>query len=350
MAPSVDQVVLENLSTAVMLFDHELRVVAMNPAAEALLDLSANKVRGARLTELLPRAAAYARALGRVVASRQPLTERDMRLRLPGDRGLTVDCTVTPLPEDEEGVVVELVQLDHHKRITREEHLVAQNESVGALIRGLAHELRNPLGGLRGAAQLLQRELPNESLAEYTSVIIREADRLQDLLERMLGPRSLPRRRSVNVHEITERVRSLIRAESPDTVRIAYDYDPSIPELEVDPDLLIQATLNVARNAVQALDEDGLINFRTRVHRQVTIGSKRHRLVVSIEISDDGPGIPGALEESIFYPMVSGRADGTGLGLSIAQSLVSQHGGLIEFARESGLTTFSILLPVEARL
>ncbi len=331
-----------------MALDAALRVLAMNPAAEALLGMSAKQVRGVTLTRLLPRARAYARVLNRVRESEQPLTERETRLVLPGRRVVIVDCTITPLPELDGGILLELVPVDRYRRITREEQLVVQSESVRALVRGLAHEIRNPLGGLRGAAQLLERELPDEALREYTQIIMREADRLRGLMDRMLGPHTLPQFQSLNVHEITERVAALIGAESGEKVQVVRDYDPSLPDIRADPQLLMQATLNVARNAVQALDGGGVVRLRTRVHRQLTIGSRRHRLVVAIDIIDNGPGVPEGLRESIFFPMVTGRVDGTGLGLSIAQSLVGQHGGLIEFAREAGETIFSLLIPVES--
>jgi two-component system nitrogen regulation sensor histidine kinase GlnL len=212
-------------------------------------------------------------------------------------------------------------------------------------VRRLAHEIRNPLGGLRGAAQLLSREVVEETLKEYTTIIIREADRLQNLMDRMLGPRTLPKMQLVNVHEITERVRALLEAEAPPGVSIVRDYDPSIPEVYVDRDLLIQATLNVARNAVQAVGSHGTATLRTRIHRRLTIGHQRHPRVIRIDVIDDGPGVPEALRETLFCPMVTGREGGTGLGLSIAQSLVNQHGGLIEYSSANGLTVFSILLP-----
>ncbi len=343
-----DHLIVDYLTTAVVVLDRTLRLHSLNPAAEALLDVSANQVRGVRLRELLPEAEIFEAALERVIDSDHPFTERDMQLPLPGSTSITVDCVMTPLSDAVlfGGVLVELVDLDRHKQISREEQLVSQNESARALVRGLAHEIRNPLGGLRGAAQLLERELGSEDLKEDTRVIVHEADRLQALVERLLGPRARPCMRPVNVHEITERVRTLIDAEAPSGVVVDRDYDPSIPDLDADPALLIQALLNVVRNAVQAVDGAGRVLITTRVHRQYTIGQRRHRLVARIDVSDNGSGIPDELRELVFYPMVTGRADGTGLGLSIAQSLVNQHGGLIECQSEPGNTTFSILLPI----
>ncbi|MDX1434681.1 MAG: nitrogen regulation protein NR(II) [Gammaproteobacteria bacterium] len=343
-----DRSIVDNLTTGVLLLDAGLRLISINPAAEELLDVSANQVLGLPADRLLPDAEVFAAVLARVAATGEPVTEREMRLRMGGDGTVTVDCSVTPLDDAGDArLVVELVQLDRHRQITREEQLLARNESVRALVRGLAHEVRNPLGGLRGAAQLLERELTDDVLKEYTQVIVHEADRLQNLLDRMLGPRTPPAKRLINIHEVTERVHALTRAEAPPGVTVERDYDPSIPLLSADPELLIQATLNVARNAVQAVGEEGFVLIRTRIHRQYTIGQSRHRLVVRIDVSDDGPGVPAELREHVFYPLVTGRADGSGLGLSIAQSLVHQHGGLIECASVPGNTVFSLILPVE---
>lgn len=343
-----DHLIVDNLTTAVLVLDAELCIHSLNPAAEALLDVSANQVRGMDLRQLLPEAKVFAEALLRIAASGYPLTERDMQLVLPNATVITVDCVMTPVTEPSAagGILVELLDLDRHKQISREEQLMSQNESARALVRGLAHEIRNPLGGLRGAAQLLDRELESDELKEYTRIIVHEADRLQALVDRLLGPRTRLKKRAMNIHEVTEHVRALVEAEAPAGVVVDRDYDPSIPELAADPELLIQAALNVVKNAVQAIDGAGRILIKTRIHRQYTIGQRRHRLVVRVDVSDNGPGIPDELKALVFYPMVTGRSEGTGLGLSIAQSLVNQHGGLIECHSEPGNTTFSILLPV----
>jgi len=342
-------VMIENLSTAVLMFDAGLRLRALNSAAEELLDLSAHKAQGLGADELLPGARAWTGLLRATLESGAPLTERELSIPLAGDRAIAVDCTVTPLDgaAAPRGVLVEMTRVDRHLRITREEQLLAQSQSLRTLLRGLAHEIRNPLGGLRGAAQLLEHELADPALREYTSVIIGEADRLQTLLDRMLGPRRPPELRAINVHEVTERVRALARAEAGTGVTVTRDYDPSIPELVADPDLLIQATLNVVRNAIQAVGEAGTVALRTRVHRQLTIHHRRHRLVVAIDVHDDGSGVPEELGELLFYPMVTGNAGGSGLGLCIAQYLVNQHGGCVQWTSAPGDTTFSILLPVQ---
>ncbi|RMG27368.1 MAG: PAS domain-containing sensor histidine kinase, partial [Gammaproteobacteria bacterium] len=223
-----------------------------------------------------------------------------------------------------------------------------QSRALNELVRGLAHEIKNPLGGLRGAAQLLESELADPALREYTSVIIEEADRLRALVDRLLGPSGLPRRERLNLHEVLEHVRTLVLAEGHLGLRIERDYDPSIPELEADRDALVQAVLNIVRNAVEALAGEGTIWLQTRTERQVTIGSVRHRLAASVRIIDNGPGVPEALRERLFVPLVTGRAQGTGLGLAIAQNLVGRHGGIIEFESRPGHTCFNLLLPLEA--
>lgn len=342
--PRVYQAIIENLNTAVLMFDARLCLSYLNPAAEVLFALSARQARGLAAFALLPECGTFLAALARALHSSHPFTERELHLHL-ADGDVTVDSTVTPLSKQK--LLVELVQVDRHRRVTREETLLAQYQANRAVLRGLAHEINNPLGGLRGAAQLLERELDDALLREYTHVIIGEADRLRNLLVRMLGPNTLPQKQPSNIHQVLERVRSVVLAEITDGVRIVRDYDPSIPEFHADPDQLIQAVLNIVRNAAQALAGKGTITLRTRIQRQFSIGQHHHKLIARVDITDDGPGIPAALIENIFYPMVTGRPEGTGLGLSIAQSLVNQHGGLIECASRPGNTTFTLLLPIE---
>jgi two-component system nitrogen regulation sensor histidine kinase GlnL len=228
------------------------------------------------------------------------------------------------------------------------------HQATRALVRGVAHEVKNPLGGIRGAAQLLAKELKDENLTDYTDIIIAEADRLRNLVDKLLGPRKLPDFRKLNIHQLIERVRSIVEAESGHQISIVRDYDPSLPEVLVDGDQIIQAILNVVSNARQALLESTQsdyprITLRTRPLRQFTIGNIRHRLVAMIEIEDNGPGVDQKIQETLFFPMVSGRANGTGLGLSIAQSIMNQHQGLIECESRPGLTQFRLLLPIVAQ-
>ncbi len=342
--------ILDNLNTAVLLFDDGLCLRYMNPAAELLLAVSAKVVKRARARDLVPCPDEPVEVrLRRALATRHPFTEREIELKRPDGQMIRVNCTVLPLHQDDASpeLLMELHQVDRQIRITREEHLISQHQATQALLRGLAHEIKNPLGGLRGAAQLLERELPNPDLREYTRIIIDEADRLQTLLNRMLGPNQLPQLREVNIHHVIEHVRGLLLAEFPDGPSVIRDYDPSIPTFQGDADRLIQALLNIARNAAGAAGRDGLIILRTRVLRQFTIGNTRHRLVLGVEIEDNGPGIPAGLEDRIFFPMVSGRSGGTGLGLPIAQEMINQHGGLIECESRPGKTQFLVYLPLE---
>jgi two-component system nitrogen regulation sensor histidine kinase GlnL len=343
-----DQRILENLNTAVLLFNGALELKYINPAGEILFEVSARHILGQPVIRLFPESQEFVLALSRSLHSGHPYTERGARLRMPDQRMVTVDVTVTPLQErNDHELLLELLQVDRHMKIAREENLIAQYNNTRTLMRGMAHEINNPLGGLRGAAQLLDRELNNETLKEYTRVIIGEADRLQSLLSRMLGPNAIPLKRKVNIHEVTERVRALIQAEAGAQVAIQRDYDPSIPEIHADADQLIQAILNITRNALQAINGKGTIMLQTRTQRQFTIGHRTHKLVVQINIIDSGPGIPADMIDKVFYPMISGRPGGTGLGLPIAQSIVNQHGGLIECNSRPGRTVFSIILPLE---
>jgi two-component system nitrogen regulation sensor histidine kinase GlnL len=245
--------------------------------------------------------------------------------------------------------LLEIQPLDRLLRINRDDHHASVQETTRKLVRGLAHEIKNPLGGIRGAAQLLQRELATERQRDYTRIIIEEADRLRNLVDRMLGPSQVPRLVPVNIHQALERVVLLLEAEAPGRISFVRDYDPSLPEVEADLEQLIQALLNIVRNAQQALEKTPApeIRLRSRIIRQFTIGTTRHRLVLRLDITDNGPGIPPDLFDRMYYPMISGRADGSGLGLSIAQSIVGQHGGLIECESKPGSTTFSIFLPLE---
>jgi len=342
--------ILDNLTVAVIVLDRKLRLVFMNQAAEMLFAISLRQARGVGLHNLATGADVIIHGMERCLQSGHPYTERELHLFLPGERPITVDCTVSPIVEQDVAIelLVEMRQVDQQLRIHREEHLLSQHSVSRLLIRNLAHEIKNPLGGLRGAAQLLEREFPDDTLKEYTRIIIHEADRLRNLVDRMLGPTHLPVRGEVNIHKILERVRSLVLAECGDSVQIERDYDPSIPPLTGDTDQLIQAILNIVRNAVQVLNATGgVIVLSTRVQRQYTIGHKRYKLVARLDIADNGPGIPEEIRDNIFYPMITGRTDGSGLGLSIAQVLVNQHGGLIECSSRPGETIFTLLLPLE---
>ncbi len=341
--------ILDNLNMAVLLFDRQLNLIYLNPAAEVLLAASTRQVHGLNLKDLLIGEHELVASCQHTLDTGHPFTEREVSLLLSNGRSLTADCTVTPLHEPRltTELLMELQRVDRQRRIVREESLLAQHHASRALVRGLAHEIKNPLGGLRGAAQLLERELHNEALKEYTGIIIGEADRLQNLLNRMLGPNALPQQRTINIHQVIERVRTLAVVEAPPGVRIIRDYDPSIPDFTADPDQLIQAALNIVRNALQAVGQQGEIILRTRTVRQVTLGHHRHKLAIRIDVIDNGPGIAPDMIENIFFPMVTTRADGTGLGLPIAQALINQHRGLIECSSQPGKTVFTLFLPLE---
>lgn len=349
--PGLEQMILDHLSTAVMLLDGNLCLTYLNPAAEVLFEVSARHLLGQSATNLLPCPdAPIEKRLTQALDSRQPFSEREINLVVAGGHTKTVNYTALPLHQNSasDGILVELHQVDRQLRISREEHLLSQHQATQTLLRGLAHEIKNPLGGLRGAAQLLEQELPDPGLREYTRIIIDEADRLQALMNRMLGPNRLPQREAVNIHDVLEHVRDLILVECPQGPRVMRDYDPSIPDLMADSDRLIQAFLNLARNAATAAGRAGKVCLRTRVLRQFTIGSHCHRLVLLAQVHDNGPGIPPELCNKIFFPMVSGHPGGSGLGLPIAQELIHQHGGLIECDSQPGDTSFSVYLPLES--
>lgn len=299
-----------------------------------------NLVPGFRgVEELVQRAAAGGEVFGQLIS---------VAAAHNTDNPIEVACHVSPLRGPGGRAVVELSDATQWRQIDREHALMSQRDASRRMIRQLAHEIRNPLGGLRGAAQLLERELPTAALREFTRIIIGEADRLTSLTDSLLGPVLRPQRHDVNVHEILERVVTLVGSEHRGAVRLVRDYDPSLPSLSADPDQLMQALLNLARNALQAVGAGGHVIFRTRALTNFSIGTIRHRLVLSIEIEDDGPGVSPDLVDSIFYPLVTGRSEGTGLGLPISQDLVSRHGGLIEFASRPGKTVFMVRLPVDA--
>jgi len=334
---------LEVLNTAVLLVDEQLNLVYLNPAAENLFEISRRRVIGHSWPEAIRTGQPTVDRMQQALLVQHPFTERELELVTATGHRITVDCTATPLSKAD--LLLEITRVDRHLRIAHEEHLLVQQRAARDLMRGMAHEIKNPLGGLRGAAQLLESELDQSELEEYTGVIIREADRLRNLVDRMLGPNSLPEVRLLNIHHVLEHVRNLVDAESYPGLTLKREYDPSIPELEADPELLIQAVLNLVRNAAQTGADT--VTMRSRTRRQFTIGNTRYKLVIQLDIIDNGPGIPADMQEKIFYPMVTGRPEGTGLGLSIAQSLINQHNGMIEFNSEPGNTVFTLYLPLE---
>ncbi|GMR07906.1 MAG: two-component system sensor histidine kinase NtrB [Gammaproteobacteria bacterium] len=346
--PSNTQVI-EHLNTAIMMFDDEARLVYINPAAEMLFSLSARQADAMLASDVLMGNEDLLKTLADSLQTGHTSTERESSLLLQDGSQISVDCTLTGIQNKDghHAVLLEMIRVDRLMRISREENLLVQNQAARMLVRGIAHEIKNPLGGLRGAAQLLEKEFTDDSLKEYTNVIIGEADRLRNLVNKMLGPINVPKKQQTNLHEVLERVRTLVLAESDKDIRIVRDYDVSIPVVHADIDQLIQVVLNITSNAVRAIEDKGAITFITRVERQYTIGTRHYPLVARIDIKDDGIGIEKEMLESIFMPMVTAFADGTGLGLSIAQSLVNQIGGLIEYQSEPGNTVFTVLIPIE---
>jgi len=342
--------ILDLIATAVLVVDSGSAVAWLNDAAADLLATSPAAARGRPLTALLTDGATLEALLARSRETAEPIALRAFNLApaARADVRYQVDVSLTPLGAAMPGgVLVEVADTTQPSRMTRDSALLVQQGGSRVMARQLAHEIKNPLGGLRGAAQLLERELPTEELKEYTRVIIGEADRLRALVDSLLGPARPVRREHANVHELLDRVYRLARAEAPEGVVIERDYDPSLPALALDRDLLVQAMLNLARNAVQALGERGRLTMRSRALTNATIGTERHRVVASLQFEDDGPGVPPELGETIFYPLVTARAGGTGLGLAVAQDIATRHGGIIEFDSRPGHTVFSLLLPME---
>ncbi len=340
------------LSTGIIVLDAQLCPIYANVAAQNLLAFSLNQARGRPFGDFLHDTSGLISILRRSLETGQGISDRELTVRPIGSprEARVLDVTVTPLEGQITGthLLLELTDDTARSRISRENDLLARLDGSRMMIRQLAHEIKNPLGGLRGAAQLLGKELADDSLKEYTGVIINEADRLSALVDSMSGSARPPVKASLNVHEIVEHVYHLLRAEAKDAgaVVVDRDYDPSLPSAMLDRNQIIQAFLNLARNALQAVDGRGRIILRTRALSNVSIGSARHKLVASLQVEDNGPGVPAELRSSIFYPLVTGRATGTGLGLAVAQELVTRHGGLIEFESEPGKTIFTLLLPL----
>ncbi len=320
----------------------------LNPAAENLLGVSDARAHRQSFLQLIGDDENMQEIFKRVVETGATYANE---MRLPpnevhnGERLL--DCRVSVM-QTEGHLLIEMTDVTRRSRISRENALLIQHGAGRQMIRQLAHEIKNPLGGLRGAAQLLERQLDSDELREYTEVIISEADRLAGLVDTLLGPGGPPNKRPVNIHELLEYVMRLVEPELTPHVRVVRDYDPGLPDIELDRDQMVQAFLNVLQNALTALDGQGRVVLRSRALMNYTIGEFRHPVVASIEIEDDGPGIPTDLQDSVFYPLVTSRPDGTGLGLPAAQELISRHGGLIEFESRPGRTIFQVRIPLDA--
>jgi len=338
---------LEHLSTAIILLDDESRIAYLNPAAENLFGLSKTNLLSHPLQHAFSHTEQLFNTIQLAVSQHASHIEHDLTLGTYSPAGkFHLSCTATPMQSGPYALLLEFHPIDRPLKLAREEQMLDQTQANRLLLRNLAHEIKNPLGGIRGAAQLLEHELDKPSLREYTQVIIQEADRLRMLMEKLLTPQHAPHFSALNIHEVLERVRSVVLAELPQDLLIRRDYDTSLPDLIGDKEQLIQVFLNLVRNAAQAMQGHGNIVLRTRIARQVTLMKKRHALAVMIQVIDNGPGIPAHLRDKIFYPLVSGRADGHGLGLTLAQDFISQHHGNIEFESEPGRTCFAVMLPL----
>jgi two-component system nitrogen regulation sensor histidine kinase GlnL len=341
------QALLDSLRIAILIVDPLGHIEYVNASAQTLLAVGQKQAWGRPLSDILQDAAPLQALIDRARRETDAIAHRGLRIAplMRMDSDFVTDCTATVIEHDR--VLVEIADTTRQSRITRDAALLAQQGGSRLMVRALAHEIKNPLGGLRGAAQLLERELPDTQLREYTQLIVREADRLRKLVDDLLGPGGPQHKVSLNLHEIVEHVYRLLRSEAEEDVLIVRDYDPSLPPIEVDRDQMIQTMLNIGRNAVQVLGGAGRLVIRTRALVGSTIATRRHRLVASIQFEDDGPGVPPELADTIFYPLVTGRTSGSGLGLAVAQDLATRHGGLIEFDSRPGRTIFTLLLPFE---
>lgn len=343
----LEHLLLENMGTALLLLDKKQRLQYLNPAAEMLLEKSARRVQGRRIDLVCPKQPDMLSFLQSAKKRQQPLIKHKIPLTLPSGHNFTATFSSTPVEiNNSASLLIEITRVDSELNPEHDQKHRQQYSATRALIRGLAHEIKNPLGGLRGAAQLLESELNNPEQKEYTSIIMAEADRLHALIDRMLRPSQSPQKQAINIHEIIEHVRKLIQAEAGQGISVRRDYDPSIPNLWLDRGQIVQVLLNIMGNAVEALAGAGEIILRTRVLRQHIINGERYPLSACLEIIDSGPGIPENLQPQVFFPMISGKANGTGLGLSIAQSLISQHDGVINLHSRPGETRFEILFPI----
>ncbi len=339
------QDIIENLVTSIVIVDEQYRVIYLNSAAEVLFDISQRQAEYIPFQTVLPGEEQLFLGLAKVKESGHARIEREVKIYVPAHGEIVVDCSVKPA--DSEGgnsfLLLEFFQLDIQHRISLDESLQAQHQ----VVRGLAHEIKNPLGGLRGAAQLLERQLESDELKEYTQIIISEADRLQNLLSNMLGPHQQTTKEWINIHAVLQRVRQLVRSEVDSRLVFRGDYDPSLPEIWADMDQLVQIFLNIVRNAVQAMNGCGTIILRTRIQRNITIENRFYRLGMEVQVEDDGPGVPKKMQETMFYPLVTGRAEGTGLGLYLSQNLIHRNNGVISCSSRAGSTIFSIIFPLE---
>lgn len=354
---SVKQITLDlhklvhTMQTAIVVVDGSLNVRYINDSGLNILETGINQTIDKPFDDFFVSDSFKSERFEKALSQGEAFSESELQLCFKDGRSMMVDLQATLLDQDEsQYVLIEILPIDKQRKISQETQQYAQQMAARELIRGLAHEIKNPLGGIRGAAQLLGKELTDPAHNEFTQMIIDQADRLRALVDRLLGPNSLPQKRMCNLHEIIEKVRSVVAADLSYQIHIERDYDPSIPDVYADPDMLQQALLNIARNASQALKsakiERPVIGFRTRIERQCVIKGKRHSLCAQISIVDNGPGVPKELKDTLFYPMVTSKRKGSGLGLSIAQTLADHHQGKIDVESFPGYTEFTLHIPI----
>ena len=345
----LNEQILNYASTAIVVLDARLCVLYANNAAETLFAHSHKQLLGCPVRQLFVQSTLDLSRIARMFSQGQNFSDSEVQFVFPKGRHGTAEVMATLLHHGgQDLVLLEMKGVDQQKRISQETQQHAQQQAARELVRGLAHEIKNPLGGLRGAAQLLDRALAGPEMREYTQMIIEQADRLRSLVDRLLGPNQPPEFRRCNIHQVLEKVRLLMEVDNVQGVMFVRDYDPSIPELWIDEDKIQQVILNIVKNAVEALanQQGACITLSSRIERQQTINSIRHPLCVLVKIADNGPGIPATIRDTLFYPMVTSKAHGTGLGLSIAQNLIEHHKGKIEVDSWPGHSEFNIFIPI----
>jgi two-component system nitrogen regulation sensor histidine kinase GlnL len=343
--------VIHSMKTVIIVVNSAMYVSYINDSGLHLLATGLSQITGRPLDDFFLSDSFDKAQFSTAINAGESFSESERQLCFKDGRSVMVDLQATIFEHtDGKQLLLEILPIDKQRKISQETQHYAQQMAARELIRGLAHEIKNPLGGIRGAAQLLAKELTDPAHNEFTQMIIEQADRLRALVDRLLGPNSLPQKRMCNVHEIIEKVRSVITADASYTIHIERDYDPSIPDIYADPDMLQQTLLNIARNASQALKSakmrSPVIGFRTRIERQSVIKGKRHSLCALISIIDNGPGVPNELKDTLFYPMVTSKRKGSGLGLSIAQTLADHHQGKIDVESAPGYTEFTLHIPI----
>ncbi|EWH11765.1 nitrogen regulation protein NR(II) [Catenovulum agarivorans DS-2] len=345
------ELILNNINSSILVTDAELKILYANPAAESFFKLSARRLKELSFEQLFRYSSFDLERVQQAIPTNQGFTDTEVSLVTIDENHAMAEMSFTPVKSHKEThLLIEVHPIDQIKRVSQESFVQSQMLASRDLIRGLAHEIKNPLGGIRGAAQLLDKMLSDNELKECTQIIMDQSDRLRNLVDRLLGPNRLPKRSQTNIHKILEQIRQLIELESDtDVVKFYRDYDPSIPEFVVDEEQIHQALLNIVRNAYQALHSQGQgkITFQTRIASKETIHGQRHKLAAIIKIIDNGPGIPEHIRDTLFYPMITTKSDGTGLGLSIAQTLINQHRGRIHCESWPGHTEFTVYLPIE---